>query len=149
MLMRFDPFRELDQLAEHLLDGGRMRLMPLDAYRTGDIFHVDFDLPGIEPESIDVTVDKNILSVKAERHWDTEGVDVVVCERAVGTFTRQLLLSDSLDTQNVSASCENGVLRLAIPVTEKAKMRHVEVKASGNNEKSNGKKEPFLVAAAF
>ncbi len=78
MLMRFDPFRELDHLAEHFRDGGRMRPMLLDAYRTGDIFHVDFDLPGIEPESIDVAVDKNILSVTAERHWDTEGVDVLV-----------------------------------------------------------------------
>jgi HSP20 family protein len=145
MLMRFDPFRELDQLAEQFRDRGRMRLMVLDAYRTGDIFHVDFDLPGIEPESIDVTVDKNILSVKAERHWDTEGVDVVVCERAVGTFTRQLLLSDCLDTENVSASYENGVLRLALPVAEKAKVRHVEVTASGKN----GKKEPVLMAAAF
>jgi HSP20 family protein len=143
--MRFDPFRELDQLAEQFRDRGRMRLMVLDAYRTGDIFHVDFDLPGIEPESIDVTVDKNILSVKAERHWDTEGVDVVVCERAVGTFTRQLLLSDCLDTENVSASYENGVLRLALPVAEKAKVRHVEVTASGKN----GKKEPVLMAAAF
>jgi HSP20 family protein len=142
MLMRFDPFRELDQLAERFRDGGRMRAMPFDAYRTGDIFHVDFDLPGIEPESIDVSVDNNILSVKAERHWDTEGADVVVCERPVGTFTRQLFLGDSLDTENVSASCENGVLRLAIPVAEKAKARHVEVKASG-------KKEPVLMATAF
>ncbi|HXR22943.1 MAG TPA: Hsp20/alpha crystallin family protein [Acidimicrobiales bacterium] len=145
MLMRFDPFRELDQLAEHFRDGGRMRPMLLDAYQTGDIFHVDFDLPGIEPKSIDVTVDKNILSVTAERHWDTEGVDVVVRERAVGTFTRQLLLSESLDTDNASASYENGVLRLAIPVTEKAKVRHVEIKAFGND----GKTEPVLMAAAF
>jgi len=119
--------------------------MLLDAYQTGDIFHVDFDLPGIEPKSIDVTVDKNILSVTAERHWDTEGVDVVVRERAVGTFTRQLLLSESLDTDNASASYENGVLRLAIPVTEKAKVRHVEIKAFGND----GKTEPVLMAAAF
>lgn len=130
MLMRFDPFRDLDELSERLRDGRLARSMPLDAYRKGDIFHVELDLPGMKPESIEVTVEKNVLSVKAEREWSTEGVETVVCERPVGTFTRQLFLGESLDTDKISATYENGVLRLAMPVAEAAKARRIEVTAA-------------------
>ena len=131
MLMRFDPFRELDELTDRLRDDGRrLRSMPLDAYRIGDVFHVDLDLPGVRPESIEVTVEKNVLSVKAERHWKTEAVETVVCERPTGTFSRELFLADSLDSDKISASYENGVLRLTIPVAEQAKSRRIEVKAA-------------------
>ncbi len=134
MLMRFDPFREFDELAAQLFDGRRTRAMPLDAYRIGDVFHVDLDLPGVKPESIEVTVEKNVLTVKAERHWEREGIDTVVCERPQGTFTRELFLGESLDTEKVSASYENGVLHLTIPVAEEAKARRIEVHAADRKE---------------
>ncbi len=130
MLMRFDPFGGLDDLADQLRDARRTRSMPLDAYRVGDVFHVDLDLPGVKPESIEVTVEKNVLSVKAERQWSAEGVDTVICERPVGTFTRELFLGENLDTDKITASYEDGVLRLKIPVAEQAKTRRIEVSTS-------------------
>ncbi len=135
MLMRFDPVRGLDDIADQVRDARRTRSMPLDAYRIGDVFHVDLDLPGVEPDSIEVTVEKNVLSVKAERQWKTEGVETVVCERPVGTFTRELLLGENLDTDRIAASYEDGVLRLAIPVVEQAKARRIEVSTSVKKEK--------------
>ena len=134
MLMRFDPFRELDELTAQLRDGRRLRSMPLDAYRIGDLFHVDVDMPGVKPESIEVTVEKNVLTLKAERHWETEGVETVVCERPIGTFSRELFLGESLDAEKISASYENGVLRLSMPIAETAKVRHIEVKSSEKKE---------------
>jgi HSP20 family protein len=134
MLMRFDPFREFEELTEQLRDSRRSRVMPLDAYRDDDVLHVDLDLPGMRPDSIEVTVEKNVLSVKAERRWKTEGFEIVVSERPTGTFTRQLFLGESLDTDKISASYENGVLRLAIPVAEQAKARRIDVKASAKKE---------------
>ena len=104
MLMRFDPFHELDRLFEQARDARGSRTMPLDAYRKGETFHVEVDLPGVRPDSIEVTVEKNVLTVKAERHWSDEGTETVVCERPQGTFTRQLFLGDGLDTANVQAS---------------------------------------------
>ena len=134
MLMRFDPFRELDELTAQLRDGRRLRSMPLDAYRIGDVFHVDLDLPGVKPESIEVTVEKNVLSVKAERQWKAEDAETVVCERPTGTFSRELFLGESLDTEKIAASYENGVLRLTIPVAEEAKARRIEVSSSEKKE---------------
>jgi HSP20 family protein len=134
MLMRFDPFRELEGLTAQVGEERRMRSMPLDAYRIGDVFHVDMDMPGVKPESIEVTVEKNVLSVKAERHWKTEGAEVVVSERPTGTFTRQLFLGESLDTEKISAAYENGVLRIAIPIAETAKARRIEVTPSEKTE---------------
>ena len=129
MLMRFDPFHELDRLFEQVRDGRGIRTMPLDAYRKGEQFHVEIDLPGVRPDSIEVTVEKNVLTVRAERHWGDEGTETVVCERPQGTFARQLFLGDGLDTSNVAASYENGVLRLGIPVAEEAKPRRIEVRS--------------------
>jgi HSP20 family protein len=131
MLMRFDPFRELDRVTQLLSQPGgttRQMTMPMDAYRDGDRFIVQFDLPGVDPSSIDLTVEKNVLTVRAERSWPRkEGQDVVVTERPQGTFSRQLFLGESLDTEHVDASYEQGVLTLTIPVAEQAKPRKVEV----------------------
>ena len=132
-LMRFDPFRELDRMAQLLTQpsgGLRQLTMPMDAYREGDQFVVRFDLPGVDPDSIDLTVERNVLTVRAERKWSpAEGQDVVVAERPRGTFTRQLFLGESLDTDRVAASYDRGVLTLRIPVAEQAKPRKVEVTA--------------------
>lgn len=135
-LMRFDPFRELDRMAQLLTQpsgGLRQLTMPMDAYREGDQFVVRFDLPGVDPDSIDLTVERNVLTVRAERKWSpAEGQDVVVAERPQGTFTRQLFLGESLDADRVVASFDRGVLTLRIPVAEQAKPRRVEVTAGSD-----------------
>lgn len=135
MLMRTDPFRELDRFAQQVL-GTRTRpaVMPMDAYREGDQFLVHFDLPGVDPSTIDLTVEKNVLTVSAERQWLAgETQEVVVSERPQGTFSRQLFLGEGLDTDRVGASYLNGVLTVTIPVAERAKPRKVEVEvASGD-----------------
>ena len=131
MLMRSDPFRDLDRLAQQAF-GTRQRpaAMPMDAYRQGDRFQVHLDLPGVDPSSIDLTVEKNALTVAAERRWElSEDVQVVAAERPQGTFRRQLFLGDGLDPERVEASYDNGVLTITIPVAEQAKPRKVEVSA--------------------
>ena len=133
MLMRFDPFRDLDRMTQMLTQpGSRSTAMPMDAYREGDEFVVHFDLPGVDPNTIDLTVEKNMLTVRAERHWEPkESQDVLISERAQGSFSRQLFLGDSLDADRVQASYNQGVLTLTIPVAEQAKPRKVEVLAGG------------------
>jgi HSP20 family protein len=129
MLMRTDPFRELDRFAQQAL-GTRMRpaVMPMDAYRDGEHFVVNFDLPGVDPTSIDLTVEKNVLTVSAERQWQPgESQEVLASERPQGSFSRQLFLGESLDTERVEASYDNGVLALTIPVAEQAKPRKVAI----------------------
>lgn len=131
MLMRFDPFRELDRLTDEAVAATRSRpsSMPLDAYREGDRFHVAIDLPGVDPTSIDVDIEKHVLTVRAERpRVRAEGQEWVVNERRPGTFTRQLFLGDTLDVDAIAARYEHGVLTLEIPVAEKAKPRKVEVR---------------------
>ncbi len=131
MLMRFDPFRELDSVTQALTGRTgmtRQTTMPMDAYREGDRFVVHFDLPGVDPSSIDLTVEKNVLTVRAERRWQpSDGQEVLVSERPQGTFTRQLFLGDSLDVDRIQASYSHGVLTLTIPVAEQAKPRKVEI----------------------
>jgi HSP20 family protein len=132
MLMRFDPFRELDRLTQQAWGPQALSQprpgLPLDAYRRGDQFVVSLDLPGVDPESIELTVEKNVLTVKAERPWArTEQDEVLVSERPHGSFTRQLFLSEGLDTDAIQATCEHGVLTLVIPVAERAKARRVEI----------------------
>jgi HSP20 family protein len=138
--MRFDPFREIDRVTQMLSQPGSGRMsssMPMDAYREGDTFIVRFDLPGVDPESIDLTVEKNVLTVRAERRWEPrEGQDVVIAERPQGTFTRQIFLGESLDPENVSASYDHGVLTLMIPVAEQAKPRKVEVHAGDGQDRA-------------
>jgi HSP20 family protein len=130
MLMRFDPFRELDRLTDEAFAGTRSRTspMPLDAYRDGERFVIAVDLPGVDPSSIDVSVEKNVLTIHAERRTArTDQQEWVVNERRQGTFTRQLFLGDTLDSDAIEARYEHGVLVLHIPIAEKAKPRKVEV----------------------
>ncbi len=128
MLMRFDPFRELDRLTQFSVP--QRPALPIDAVRRGDEFVLAFDLPGVDPGSIDLTVEKNVLTVRAERHWErTEGDEVLMSERHHGSLTRQLFLSEGLDTETIRASYEHGVLRVTIPVAERAKPRKVEIEA--------------------
>ena len=132
--MRFDPFRELDRLAQQTVGSGRLPVMAMDAYRHDDSFVVHFDLPGVDASSIDLTIEKNVLTVSAERRWQsTEGDEVVVSERPQGTFSRQLFLGEGLDPEKIAASYDNGVLTVSIPVAERAKPRKVEINA-GNGK---------------
>ena len=128
MLMRTDPFHEIDRLAETFFGSNRPAVMHVDAERDGDWFNVYFDLPGVDPDSIDLTVERNVLSVKAERQRrQREGVEGVIYERPMGTFSRQLFLGDTLDTDKLEATYENGVLTLRIPVSDSAKPRKISV----------------------
>ncbi len=133
MLMRTDPFRELDRLAQQAFGTmNRPAVMPMDAYRNGDSFLVQFDLPGVNPDAVELTVEKNVLTVRAERTKPTgEGVEMLVAERPQGTFTRQMFLGETLDTEKIEAQYDAGVLTLTIPVAEQAKPRKVEISSSG------------------
>ena len=137
MLMRTDPFRDLDRLTEAVL-GTRSRpaVMPMDAYRRGDQFYVEFDLPGVDPSSVELTVEKNVLTVKAERRWQRQdGDEYIVAERPQGSYTRQIFLGDTLDTEHIEAHYDQGVLKVVVPVAEQAKPRKVEI-ASGSGRKA-------------
>jgi HSP20 family protein len=137
MLMRTDPFREIDRFTEQLFGtAARPALMHLDAYRDGDYFYALFDLPGVDPDTIDCTVERNVLTVRAERRRPAdENVELVAAERPMGTFTRQLFLGDTLDTDNLQARYDNGVLTLRIPVAEQAKPRKVTVAVGDSSHK--------------
>jgi len=132
MLMRTDPFRDFDRLAQQVFGTpSRPAAMPIDAFRKGDEFVVQFDLPGVATQSIDLTVERNVLTVHAERRrQDADGVELLIGERPQGTFSRQLFLGDTLDTEQISAEYRDGVLTLRLPVTEKAKPRRVEIQGS-------------------
>ena len=136
MLMRTDPFRELDRLAQQVLGtSARPASMPMDAYRTGDEFVVEFDLPGVDASSIDLTVEKNVLTVHAQRsRTAADDVELIVGERPRGTFSRQLFLGEALDSERLAASYKDGVLTLRVPVAERAKPRRVQIdtQASGS-----------------
>jgi HSP20 family protein len=133
MLMRTDPFREFDRLAQQVFSRpgtwSRPAAMPLDAYRDGDEFVVAFDLPGVSADAIDLDVERNVLTVKAERRPTANGDDVEmqVAERPLGVFSRQLFLGDALDTEHITADYSAGVLTLRIPVLERAKPRRIAV----------------------
>ena len=132
MLMRTDPFRDLDRLVQQVAGTpSRPAAMPMDAYRNQDTFLVQFDLPGGDAGSIDLTVEKNVLTVHAERPRPTndEGVEMVANERPQGIFSRQLFLGDTLDVDNLHADYTDGVLTLSIPVAERAKPRKVAITA--------------------
>lgn len=136
MLMRTDPFREIDRIAEQFFGtAARPAVMHLDAYRDGDYFYALFDLPGIDPNSIDLTVERNVLTVRAERTRPADDkVELVAAERPMGTFTRRLFLGDTLDVDRMEAGYDAGVLTLRIPVAEKAKPRKVAVTAGGGRK---------------
>lgn len=130
MLMRPDPFREFDRLAQQLLGAGttsRPAVMPMDAWREGDTFLIEFDLPGVRPETIDIGVERNVLTVRAERPARNGDWELLASERPTGLFSRQLVLGDNLDLDQVSAEYDSGVLRLRVPVAEQAKPRKIEV----------------------
>ena len=134
MLMRTDPFRELDRFTQQVFGTQtRPAAMPMDAYRNGEEFVVHFDLPGVDADSIDLTVEKNVLTVHAERKRPVaENVELVANERPQGTFSRQLFLGETLDTERIEASYADGVLTLRLPIAEKAKPRRVPVGVGGN-----------------
>ena len=128
MLMRTDPFRDLDRLTQQVFGTvARPAAMPMDAYRKGTDFYVHFDLPGIDPDSIDLTVEQNVLTVHATRSGVGGDVELLVGERPTGTFTRQVFLGDTLDAERVEADYTAGVLTLTIPVHEAAKPRKVSI----------------------
>lgn len=131
MLLRFDPFRDLDRMTEEVAERQRRATSPtmrMDAFRAGDEVTVHFDLPGVDRDSIDVTVEKNQLVVTAERRWDLDDdAQVVASERAHGTFSRTLFLGENLDTERIDADYADGVLTLTVPVAEVAKPRKITV----------------------
>jgi HSP20 family protein len=128
MLLRTDPFRDFERRFTNRLFEGEGPWMPVDAYRHGDVFTLQFDLPGVEASSIDVTVERNELKIEAERQarWP-EDAQIVMRERATGKFTRRIFVSDNLDTDHLTADYENGVLTLRVPMREQAKARRIEV----------------------
>jgi HSP20 family protein len=137
MLMRFDPFKDVERWAQQLSGATRQPVMPLDAYRQGGHWVAAFDLPGADPASIEVTVEKDVLTVLAERSWQPqEGEQLVVAERPQGTFTRQLFLGEGLDAEHVEASYANGVLTVRLPVAEEAKPRRVAITTGGGGQKA-------------
>ena len=133
MLMRFDPFRELDRFTQQ---AGPRQWMPMDAYRKDDHVYVHFDLPGVDPDSIELTVERNALNVSAERNWYyADTTDVLASERPQGKVSRQLFLGENLDLDRLEANYDRGVLTLTIPVAESAKPRKVQV-ASGEGQRA-------------
>jgi HSP20 family protein len=142
MLMRTDPFRELDRLTQQLLGTtqagtwSRPASMPIDAYRSGDELVVALDLPGVAADAIEIDVERNVLTVKAERRplQLAEGAQVQLSERPLGVFSRQLFLGDALNTERIQATYENGVLVIKIPVAEQAKPRKVAVAVEGGRK---------------
>ena len=134
MLLRFDPFRELDRVADQAWSRATNPAIPMDAVRRGETVWISFDLPGVDPDSIDLEVERNVLSLSAERRFDRqEGDDLLAQERRQGHFTRQVLLGETLDTSAVSADYADGVLTVTIPVAEQAKPRKVEIGAHDNS----------------
>ena len=134
MLMRTDPFRQWDRLTQQVFNNAagtwsRPTAMPMDAYRAGDEFVVAFDLPGVDPDAIELDLERNVLTVKAERRptVSTESVEMQVSERPLGVFSRQLFLGDTLNTEAITADYDAGVLTLRIPIAEQAKPRKIEI----------------------
>ncbi|APX04248.1 Hsp20/alpha crystallin family protein [Arthrobacter sp. QXT-31] len=136
MLIRTDPFRELDRLTQQVFGtAARPAAMPMDAWQEDGEFVVAFDLPGISPDDVDLNVERNVLTVRAERRDATQpNVELVVSERPRGVFSRQLILGDTLDTDNIKASYDVGVLTLRIPVAEQAKPRKIEIESKGQQQ---------------
>jgi HSP20 family protein len=136
MLMRTDPFRDLDRLTQQVFGTtARPAAMPMDAYRQGDSFYIHFDLPGIDANSINLTVEQNVLTVRAERtQLRANGAELIVAERPYGTFTRQVFLGETLDADKIAADYAAGVLTLTIPVHEAAKPRSIQITSSDQKQ---------------
>lgn len=128
MLMRTDPFRDLDRLTQQVFGtAARPAAMPMDAWREGEEFLVEFDLPGVDPQSLDLDVERNVVTVRASRPELDSDRSMVAAERPRGVFSRQLFLGENLDTDRIHADYRDGVLRLRIPIAEKAKPRKIEI----------------------
>ncbi len=139
MLMRTDPFRDLDRLSQQLWGtSSRPTLMAMDAWREGDEFVVEFDLPGVSPESVDLDVERNVLTVKAERPALNGDRELLASERPRGVFSRQLILGDNLDTESVGANYSSGVLTVRIPVAEQAKPRKIQISRDDSDRQAIG-----------
>lgn len=141
MLMRTDPFQEIDRIAQRLLGTSgtwtRPTAMPMDAYREGDEYVIALDLPGVDPDAIDVDVERNMLTVRAERRPQakTENVQMELSERPLGVFSRQVMLADTLDVENIKGDYDAGVLTLRIPIAERAKPRKIAISATGDGSR--------------
>ena len=136
MLLRTtDPFRDLDRIAQQLMGTtNRPAVMPMDAWREGDRFVLEFDLPGVSPDSVDLDVERNVLTIRAERVAQSNGDwQMLAAERPRGAFSRQLVLGDNLDLEHIEAAYRDGVLRLHVPVAEKAKPRKIEVRTDADD----------------
>ena len=140
MSISYDPFNRFDELRDRLVSGGRAPLsFPMDAYRRGDAFLVHLDLPGVQPDTVDITVENQVLTVTAERRFEQhEGDQFLVSERPQGSFSRQLRLGSTIDTETIAASYEDGVLTLTLPVSERAKPRQVQVSRGGSSQIGQG-----------
>ncbi|MFD4628282.1 Hsp20/alpha crystallin family protein [Streptomyces sp. NPDC058284] len=145
MLMRTDPFRELDRLAQQLTGAGtgtwtRPTTMAMDAYREGDEYVVAFDIPGVSADAIDIDVERNMLTVKAERRpvAKADDVQMELSERPLGVSSRQLVLADTLDTERIKADYEAGVLTLRIPIAERAKPRKISIGGDSSRKEISG-----------
>jgi HSP20 family protein len=134
MLVRTDPYRELDRLVSQAFGTAAQPAgMPMDAWRDGDTFVIEFDLPAVDPDSVELNVERNVLSVRAERLTPAgPEVELLACERPRGVFTRQVILGDALDTDAIHATYRSGVLRLNIPVSERAKPRRIEISSEAD-----------------
>jgi HSP20 family protein len=142
MLMRTDPFRELDRITQQFFGGtpgtwSRPTPMPMDAYRRGDEYVVAFDLPGVAPDAIELDVERNVLTVKAERRPPElgENAEMQVSERPLGVFSRQLFLGETLDPDRIEAGYDAGVLTLKIPIAEQAKPRKIAIANTGDSDR--------------
>jgi HSP20 family protein len=146
VLMRTDPFRELDRLSQQLLGTpARPTPMPMDAWRESDSFVIELDLPGVEADSIDLDVERNVLTVRAERPDRQGGGEILAAERPRGVFSRQLVLGDNLDLERISAGYSDGVLRLTVPVAERAKPRKITIDVAHGRRTIKG--EPQAVGS--
>ena len=144
MLMRTDPFREFDRIVQQLAGTtgtwSRPATMPMDAYRDGDTYVIALDMPGVSPEAIEIDVERNMLTVKAERRpaVNSDAVQMELSERPLGAFSRQLVLADTLDTERIDASYDAGVLTLRIPIAERAKPRRIAVNGTDASKQISG-----------
>ncbi len=134
MLMRTDPFRDLDRLTQQVFGTAtRPAFMPMDAWRSGDVFHIEFDLPGVSTDTIDLDVERNVLTVRAERGQPSnDDAEMIAAERPRGVFSRQVILGDNLNLDAVEATYNDGVLHLTVPVAEKAKPRKISIESGSN-----------------
>lgn len=139
MLMRTDPFREFDRLSEAVFGTtARPAAMPMEAYRLDDKFVVSLDLPGVETDSIDLTVEQNVLTIHADRKPPSnDDAERIVAERTYGAFSRQLFLGETLDVDNLAADYDSGVLTIQIPVAEQAKPRKFHINGKARRQQIN------------